>query len=409
MHKMNKAILLFYLAIMLSAALWSPLSSAKTDDLGRVRVLFLGATAVRSIMQADPTLEVYSVPAYLYGMGSERVRRSLRLYMPRTYAKLTGCFDVIYLCDSGAQSYAPTWLKWMADAVRVDGLGFVMSGGEESFAGHITYPSWGDTLVGDILPVYCFPQLPALTSISTFFRMVVVKPDDPLMASLPFEKAPGFHIINREVSPKEASTTLAVATLPDRNPVAVVMEVGKGRSLAFMPYLANPSPNIVPLAGWEFYVDFICNLMIYPAQAPLPSDYLKTHILRSKISGYSSLRTTVIDILSFVDAFGANTAEADALIGVADNKMAEARALFIRKDLDESEKLIDEGFEDLKQAQTVAMKAKDRALFWIYTVEWLAVIATTLICGFVLWTLMVRRKLYTEVASTRLGQGDFDG
>jgi len=34
--------------------------------------------------------------------------------------------------------------------------------------------------------------------------------------------------------------------------------------------------------------------------------------------------------------------------------------------------------------------------------DW-AVTGTSLICGFVLWTLMVRRRLYREVVTTRLG------
>ena len=49
---------------------------------------------------------------------------------------------------------------------------------------------------------------------------------------------------------------------------------------------------------------------------------------------------------------------------------------------------------------------KQRALFWIYLTEWLAVTAVLLLSGFVLWTLMIRRRLYGEVRSTRLRQAD---
>jgi hypothetical protein len=232
--------------------------------------------------------------------------------------------------------------------------------------------------------------------------MIVTKPDDPLMASLPFATAPAFHTINSQASPKEGSVTLAVESLPDRNAVAVVIQIGRGRSLSFMPYIANPSASIVPFAGWEFYMDFYSNLMIYLAQAPLPADYLRTHILRSKLSGYAELRRTVIDFLSFADRFGANTAQADARITSADEKLADARALYIRKELDESEESIDQALAGLDQAQKLAMKAKDRALTWIYAIEWLAVTGTTLVCGFVLWSLMIRRRLYREVGATRL-------
>jgi uncharacterized membrane protein len=322
---------------------------AKTDDLGRVRVLYLGATALTAIMSADPTLQMYPVPAYLFRMGYERVLRSLRMYMPRTYARLVGSNDVIHVCDSGASCYTPTWLGWMADAVMTDGLGFVMSGGAESFGGHLTSPSWGDTSVGEVLAVDCH-STPLL---DRFFRMIVTRPDDPLMASLRVETAPAFRTLNSEASPKWGSVTLAVANLPDRNPVAVVIMVGRGRSVSFMAYMANPSASIVPFAGWESYTDFICNLMIYLAQAPLPPDYVRTHVLRSKLSGYPELRKMVIDILSFADRFGASTAQSDARIASADEKLADARTLFIRKDLDESEKLTDQAVANLDRAQAL--------------------------------------------------------
>jgi len=385
-------------AIALLALVWLPGSLSKTDDLGRVRVLFLGATAARGMLSADPTLQVYLVPAYLYGMGYDMVRRSLRTYMPRTYAKLADSHDVIYICDSGASAYTTTWLEWMSDAVVADGLGLIMSGGAESFGGHLTTPSWGDTSVGEVLAVDCH----VTPLLDRFFRLVVTKPHDPLMSSLPFETAPAFHTINSQASPKEGAVILAVENLPARNLAAVVIQVGRGRSLAFMPYIANPSSIIVPFAGWEFYIDFLCNVMIYLGQAPLPADYLRIHALRSKLSVYSELRRMVIDFLSFADTFGANTAQADARITLGDGRVAEARALYIRKELDESEALIVQAFASLDEAQKLTMKAKDRALAWVYAIEWLAVTGTTLSCGFVLWSLMVRRRMYREVGATRL-------
>jgi hypothetical protein len=45
---------------------------------------------------------------------------------------------------------------------------------------------------------------------------------------------------------------------------------------------------------------------------------------------------------------------------------------------------------------------KDRALAWVYVTEWLAITGTTMICGYVLWAIMVRRRLYRAVRVTRL-------
>ena len=57
-----------------------------------------------------------------------------------------------------------------------------------------------------------------------------------------------------------------------------------------------------------------------------------------------------------------------------------------------------EGFQALSEE---SMELKERAFFWIYFVEWLAVSGTLLICVMVLWSLMVRRRLYRQVEVTR--------
>ena len=49
-----------------------------------------------------------------------------------------------------------------------------------------------------------------------------------------------------------------------------------------------------------------------------------------------------------------------------------------------------------------AIDAKDRALLWIFAIEWLVVSGTSILAGFLVWTLMVRRALYREVRITRL-------
>jgi len=47
------------------------------------------------------------------------------------------------------------------------------------------------------------------------------------------------------------------------------------------------------------------------------------------------------------------------------------------------------------------MQLKDQAMLWIYLIEWSVVTATFALGGIVLWSLMVRRKLYREVQETR--------
>ena len=47
------------------------------------------------------------------------------------------------------------------------------------------------------------------------------------------------------------------------------------------------------------------------------------------------------------------------------------------------------------------MKLKDQALLWVYMTEWAAVSGTGMIAGYILFLLLLRRRLYREVSLTR--------
>ena len=63
---------------------------------------------------------------------------------------------------------------------------------------------------------------------------------------------------------------------------------------------------------------------------------------------------------------------------------------------------IDELRDLMTQIEAKSVELKDRALFWIYVIEWLVVSGVSMLCGFLLYTLMVRRRMYREVSVTRL-------
>jgi hypothetical protein len=58
--------------------------------------------------------------------------------------------------------------------------------------------------------------------------------------------------------------------------------------------------------------------------------------------------------------------------------------------------------EEMTALNDAALSAKDSAFFWIYLTEWSVVTATTIISGYILHALMMRRRLYRVVRSTRM-------
>ena len=66
-----------------------------------------------------------------------------------------------------------------------------------------------------------------------------------------------------------------------------------------------------------------------------------------------------------------------------------------------AEDILESSISDLNDASALSFRLKDQVMLWIFIIEWLTVTATISIAGFVLRTLMIRRRLYEEVESTR--------
>jgi hypothetical protein len=81
--------------------------------------------------------------------------------------------------------------------------------------------------------------------------------------------------------------------------------------------------------------------------------------------------------------------------------MGEATPLYLDLRLQEALETFERVDEMVKDVEVLAIEVKNRALFWVYVVEWLAVTGTSMITGFILWTIMVRRRLYRMVKTTR--------
>ena len=84
-----------------------------------------------------------------------------------------------------------------------------------------------------------------------------------------------------------------------------------------------------------------------------------------------------------------------------DDIKRESNQLYLDEQYQESLEKLEEAFEGLKRVADDSVKVKETALFWIYMIEWFTVTGTCVLTGFVLWTLMVRRRLYREVEVTR--------
>jgi hypothetical protein len=171
-----------------------------------------------------------------------------------------------------------------------------------------------------------------------------------------------------------------------------------GRSVAWI-HAWNHSPDFW---RWRYAYDVIAHVVYYSARAGIPEDLILMHSLRSMIGDYFFNRVYAISTLEFADKFNANTREVEAMLEKVGDAKKAADRLFVDQEYEEAAGIMSGLILDLDEVIEMAIEAKDTALFWIFVIEWFVVTGTSMIAGTVLWTLMVRRRLYREVGETKL-------
>jgi len=376
-------------------------SQARVDPVtGRIRILYIGdgwGPSPVPNFQSDPAFTVVSVPTSELHVGQgvlsfdiPTMKKFVRLYMPRTYEAMLDNFDLIIISDANSALMENQHIKWMKDSVTGEGFGIVMVGGLESFGAPRAQP-W--TALEELFPV-------VMTSSIWSYRDFKVKPalDHPFTRALPWATIPYFHGANN-VWLKDGATLLLRADEVDIPPLSY-WNIGEGVGVAHaMDWTPGGGTDVMQ---WEYYPDYVANIGYLATKNEIPQDSQLMHHLRTSFWSTRSRLTSVIDTMNFVEKFGANTQPLGNKLGEIRAMIRDAERLYVEHEYDASAQRIQEIDDLMIQLQSQAMKLKDRALLWIYVIEWAATTGTALVAGFFLWTMMVKRRLYKEVKTTRL-------
>jgi uncharacterized membrane protein len=377
---------------------------------GIIRILYYGdafAPSPYPTYVADPLTSVVA----LTGMSGTalQIDKKMRVFMPRTYKDLLDKYDLLIMSDAIVQNFRTDFIYWFRNSVIDGGLGMLMIGGYGSFGGSPFLDSpWGDTVLQDSLPVVCIPREWDMgdQSLSQAGVLEVVDPNDELMRSLPFDSlGPNgvFHGCNI-VELKQGSKLLANYRKAGGRvyPLLVSEEIGNGGSFAmtsdWTPY------GGIDFLKWPYYPDFALNVAAYVTGNEVPQDVELAHKARILMKDYKGLLETMQSVMEFVTKFGANLNEADRMLTEISMAEKQGKEAYMDAELETSVAYLQGALDDLLRASDRIWRLKDEALFWVYFTEWLVVAATGMICGFILWTFMVRHRLYREVTVTRLHQ-----
>ncbi len=362
---------------------------------------------------ADPSISILGVPQPgHYSIGHlkkdpESINRAMRIYMPRNYQHMVETRDMILLREASCGSsqfpevfFEQAWMSWFVDAVREEGMPLSMWGGDASWGGggEGWYKSWGDTIIDGILPFRC---LGGYNPPRAAFQKPHFTDPGHHLARLPWKSSGPVELLNK-VKPKDGARLIATAIAPGKEfPWIAWWEQGKGRVLGETQVFGSYGTTNRMLNDWPWYQDFIIYLLYFGAGKEIPDDIIRAHRLRVEINTHLDKASLYVSLLEFVENFGASTLELYQELDEVNQMEKEAEERFRQNDYDEAAEIFEEINAAWGRLNAKAMEAKSRALTWVYLIEWFVVSGVAMLTGFFLWAVMIRRKLYREIKTTR--------
>jgi hypothetical protein len=390
-------------------------TSARSDLL---EVLCTGHAGSMPFMAAvlgrEPLVDAVIIPTRVTGSASVTsaiIRRYMRLYFPRTYEDLVEKYEFLILRGLDAYYFTTEQSEWMRRAIEEGGLGGLADRSVMSSLGSYATP-YALSPMSEAFP----NDADAVVSVD-YSRTGVIEValnDDPRIPQVlaPYKDLLDYNVGlsgNTLMIPMEGSTTYtwiksgdySEFAFPDPGwfPHTLGWQYGEGYTWNLMDY---------SLSGFwgegmnPYGPDAYWGMLMYSTGRDLPVDVVMVHSLRVRFHHYAEQKGFIIAMIDFVDRFGANTGPLEVALGEMDGQWRESRELYLGQSYQSAWATIEEVLTEMSLLRGDALKIKDRALLWIYVIEWLTVSGTFLATGFAIWTLMVRRRLYKQVATTRL-------
>ena len=379
-----------------------------------IKILYIsrGGVWYRTLSQ-DPAISAFLIPVpghshiELLGQDPDVLHRIMRIYMPRRLEDLLSDYNMIILqeCPYGSTAYSSlwfkdSWVKMFVEAIELHGVSFEMWGGDASYGGggEGFYTSWGDTFLGPLLPVECLGGYNYQTAMP---QKVVFVDKDSALARLPWGSAPPIEL-NNAVKLKDGAHAVAnVVSGGVAWPYIFDWEYGKGFIAGETQVIHSLNTLNLMVTYWEYFPDFITYLVYYGARRDIPEDLILVKRVRNQILTHFAEKSMVLSVIEFADKFGADVRETYEELDLIDQAHEESEELFLQGDYQGCSVALERIQEMWRDVSEKAMGFKDRALFWVYVIEYLSVAGVGLVCGIVLWSLMIKKRLYREIGVTR--------
>jgi len=325
------------------------------------------------------------------------------MVFPRTLERLVSTIDVV------EYNFAPPWSlsveqqQWIHNSVINEGLGLILihMGWRECLADPILRCNRAEDWVNSVL-YPSFPMDIVLGELCRPSRTMEVVQMSPVV------DLPGFEM--QSFGPGGPTTYIGLVRARSGATVHARWKIGGEDAIVSWEYGTGFTLSI-PVSGsslgdamreWKYFIDHVLNRVYVAANVSVPEDPELSHSLRAAFQQFNEQRFLVINLIDFVDKFGANTRPLSRIVDNLEGVAREANSLYVAGDYQGSLNKIGEAMEGLLELSAESTKVRKRALLWVYLTEWIIVTGTSMVCGWLVWVLMVERRRYRNVKTTRL-------
>ncbi len=397
------------------------------EDAKQVRVLVMGGQQMTNIalsfMVPEPLTDPTPIPLREFGgLPVEDQMKSIRMYFPRKYEDLLK-FGYMMIYEADILYLTPKQTLWLYQSIEKDGLGAVNDRSVMSMASSIAGP-WADSILSDAFPndADAVVGMQVWCGYNIQVRYVINR-----NSNVPPIYSPYIGLQGTEFSWSPDGSRICV-TIPKEGAVVTTYQIG-AFGIGDPGSLPDPrfeSPGWVPHSMYWKYgnaitwthseriseywhtelnpygPDMIMAEILFSTGRELPQDVALVHLLRTKFWDYRSSFSITMSFLEFTDMFGADTTSISSRMSDASQKTKEATKLYLKQDYEQSLLFMEEAMDEVEALRVEALKLKDQALAWVYLIEWIVITGVSLFGGFILWTLMVKRRLYKKVSATHM-------
>ena len=365
-----------------------PSTSAASERLSGIIVGGVYSNPFWILSIDDPLIvfDAYPIPG---GLSTKEKRKLDRIYYPRTREELLD-YDLMVFHAARIEHLISRHVHDLDYAFREAGMA--------AFCGLTGLGlGWEGPILLEVIPIH-------ERSVSPYFRPYRAKfrgNRDPVFT--PFLKygiENVFGDVYTEMYPKQGAKIWA-DIIPYNLPWLVSWRPGGGNpgELWTVAHIFD---------GWWdeknnlYALDVATNMVFYSLDMELISDIPARREARRLFRSVRVQISLILSMMNWAESFGANTASLEGRLIDLEEDAGKAADDYTVQDYEPAISFLESLSEEVKLITKEAVRLKDDALFWVYLSEWLAVSGTGIGCGFVLWTVMVRRRSYREVGTTRL-------